>query len=102
MSESRRNKLYDAFDKKVAALVERYYDEAITAAGEATNAMQAQMAVEDFKRNLDAVKIIDGVKTEDVSLGGVYALLIIAVIFSAGALALSILMFLKKRNDFTL
>ncbi len=93
---AQRDKLIEIYGDKLAALIEQYYNDAIQDVENATTISEAQAAANNFKRNVDTAKMIDSI--DSGVGGGVYVMLVFAILFSAAAFALALVLLLKKRK----
>ena len=93
MADALRSKLVDAFGEDNAALIEKYYDDAMSAIENATSASEATNAVSTFKAQVASVEAAAGNTT---SLAGVYVLLAIILVVAIVAVVLAVV--LKRKG----
>lgn len=93
MADDLRSKLVDAFGEDNAALIEKYYDDAMSAIENATSASEATNAVSTFKAQVASVEAAAGNTT---SLAGVYVLLAIILVVAIVAVVLAVV--LKRKG----
>ena len=93
MADDLRSKLVDAFGEDNAALIEKYYDDAMAAIENATSASEATNAVSTFKAQVASVEAAAGNTT---SLAGVYVLLAIILVVAIVAVVLAVV--LKRKG----
>lgn len=93
MADNLRSKLVDAFGEDNAALIEKYYDDAMAAIENATSASEATNAVSTFKAQVASVEAAAGNTT---SLAGVYVLLAIILVVAIVAVVLAVV--LKRKG----
>ena len=88
------DRLVDAFGKDNAALVLKYYNDALAAIDEAQTMSDVTTAVSTFKAQVASVESASG---NAPGLAGVYVLLVIVLIVAAAAAVLLVLGIMKKQ-----
>jgi X-X-X-Leu-X-X-Gly heptad repeat protein len=88
-----------AFNKRNAALVRKYYDDAKVAVSNATTVDDVTSAVAVFKAQVTTIELMQETETDNT---GLYALMVIAVILSVAALLVAVLMWKKRESGHAL
>ncbi len=106
LSQADRDKLKAAYGADLAAKIEQYYNEAMAEVENATTTDEARAAANNFKIKVETAKMIDSIggetgKTDEDGKSPVvlYVLGIAAMVLAVGALALSIVVMLKKNKN---
>ncbi len=98
LTPEQRAELHKVYSDDMAVVVERYYNEALTAVENGTTVAEVRAAAINFKRDVETATLIDGIEVEEgVSLFSVYIMLAVALAFSAGALVSALVSLFKKK-----
>lgn len=89
------NKLAEAFGESGAKLIEKYYNDALTAIDGATTATEVAVAVSNFKTQVAMVEMFDGLDAK-TDLTGVYVMLAVIAVVAIAAVVLVLVLLTKK------
>lgn len=98
LTETKRETLQEMYGGEAAALLERHYKDAIADASSATTVEEARAAADNFESRVDTLKILESISSR-TSMGGIYAMLAIAIALSAAALTLVIVLFMRNNGN---